>query len=611
VIAAFRHLATLVELRRGLVARFVATSLGRSACSLLAILLVREFLNGVIGDGGGISGRLAAAFGPATALWGVALALFACYLGASLLAYDNQVTQQRMVKALELGMMRRLLHHLFALPVAYFDRQSHGDLLQAVRQDVTEIRAAVFAVGRIVLDGLTALGLVGAALLLSPRLTFWSLVVLPLAAIPVMLAARRALRRSREVRRTGYVLFDAILQALGGIRIIKVFGGAAREADETLAKGQRYFDELIEMVRIRSAAQVLLESIASLGIVLVIVIGGFDVMAGRLEWPALLAFLLAVRALHGPLNNINQGLVSLGTHGASAERVSELLATAPHGAALTGARPLPVPFRELALERVGFGYDDREVLRGVTFTVRAGETIGIAGPSGSGKTTLLNLLARFHDPTSGAITIDGVPLAEIRLGDLYENLAVVLQVPFLFATTVRENIRCGRPEASDAEVESAAEMAGIHAEITAMADGYDTVVGLGGTGVSVGQAQRINIARALLKNPTLLLLDEATSALDSLAEEKVQAALDRLMAGRTTFVVAHRLSTLRGASRVIVLEHGAVVGMAPHGELLEDCSLYQRMWQLQTMAVEASPPPAAAVAPLPPEEFLGGGETSG
>lgn len=593
MIASLRHALTLVEVRRSLVIRFAATSLGRSLLSMATILLVREFLGGILAADTGLSGRLSAYLSPDQSLYMVAAALLFCYTAASVLGYDNQVTQQRMVKVLELGMMRRVLHHLLGLSVSFFDRQSHGDILQAVRQDVSEIRTTIFAIGRLALDGITAMGLFAAALWLSPRLTLWALIVLPAAAIPLMMLARRALRRSRGVRQTGYVLFDAILQMLQGIRIIKVFGGEAREAEAALDKGRQYFDELIEMVRIRSTAQVLLESLASFGIVLVIVIGGFDVLAGRLEWPSLLAFMLAIRALHGPLNNINQAVVSLGEHGAAAERVSELLATAPRVTDRPTGPALPSPLREIVFRDVSFGYDDRTILDGLSFRVNAGETIGIAGPSGTGKTTLLNLMARFHDPTGGVIEIDGTDLREYRLSALYDDLAVVLQEPFLFASTIRDNIRCGRPHAPDAEVEQAARAAGVHEEIVALTDGYDTLVGIGGVGVSGGQAQRINIARALLKNPPLLLLDEATSALDSMAEHAVQAALDRLMVGRTTFVVAHRLSTLRGASRILVLAGGRIAAFAPHQELLVTCDLYRQLWQLQQMD-DGQPRSAAA-----------------
>src|SRR5262249_55969497 len=197
----------------------------------------------------------------------------------------------------------------------------------------------------------------------------------------------------------------------------------------------------------------------------------------------------------------------------------------------------------------------------------AGETIGVAGPSGSGKTTLLSLVARFYDPSVGAVRFDGRDVREFRLRDVYRQLAIVTQEPFLFAASVRENIRCGRPDASDAEVEDAAHVAEIHEEILALPLGYDTALGVGGRILSGGQAQRINVARAILKNAPILLLDEATSSLDSIAEEKVQRAIDKLMAGRTSFIVAHRLSTLRHADRILVLDQGKCVGLGAHDEL--------------------------------------------
>ena len=405
MIPGLRHVLTLVSVRRSLVVRFVVTSLGRSALSLATILLVKEFLAGVLGEATGLAAALREALGISGALYAVAGALFLTYVGASLCAYDNQITQQRVVKVLELGMMDRVLHHLLGLSAAFFDRQSHGDIMQAVRQDVSELRLVVFALSRAALDGVTAIGLFGAALWLSPRLTLWALVVMPVAAFPVLILARRALLRSRGVRQTGYALFDAILQLLRGIRIIKVFGGERREARAALDKARLYFDELIEMVRIQSTAQVLLESIASLGLVLVIVIGGFDVMAGRLDWPSLLAFLLAVRAMHGPLNNVYQAGVSLGSHGAASERVSQLLHTGSTVAEHPEAQALPDSLHEIEFREVSFRYDTADVLSGLSFRVTAGETIGIAGPSGTGKTTLLNLVARFYDPTDGTILL--------------------------------------------------------------------------------------------------------------------------------------------------------------------------------------------------------------
>ena len=215
----------------------------------------------------------------------------------------------------------------------------------------------------------------------------------------------------------------------------------------------------------------------------------------------------------------------------------------------------------IAADRLAFGFQGQPVFENVSFAVNAGETLGIVGASGAGKTTLLNLLARFYDPTSGAVLLDGKDLRSFRLKDIYGLLAIVTQDPFLFSTSIRHNILCGRPDASQEEVEDAARAAEIHEEIMAMPDGYETVVGQGGRSLSRGESQRVNVARAILKNAPILLLDEATSSLDSYSEARVQRAVDRLASGRLAISVAHRLSTLRNATRILVLEQGHAVGL--------------------------------------------------
>ena len=221
------------------------------------------------------------------------------------------------------------------------------------------------------------------------------------------------------------------------------------------------------------------------------------------------------------------------------------------------------------------------MLQNVSFTVQAGETLGIVGPSGAGKTTLLSLVARFYDPTHGRVMLDGEDLRNFRLHDIYGKLAIVTQDPFLFSTSIRENILCGRPDATQEEVEAAARAGEIHDEIMAMPDGYETVVGQGGRALSRGEAQRVNVARAILKNAPILLLDEATSSLDSYSEARVQRAVDRLAEGRLAISVAHRLSTLRNATRILVLEQGQAVGLGTHTELLANCLTYRRLWEAQ------------------------------
>ncbi|HKA16301.1 MAG TPA: ABC transporter ATP-binding protein [Myxococcota bacterium] len=562
-----RHIQRVSRTHPRLVLRFAASSLGRTVLAMASILLIREYL------------ALASALGAGAALAVVALLFIACNVGASALNYDNNVIQQRLVKVVELGMMERLIRHLLGLSVPFFDSRSHGDIIQAVRQDVTNLRIATLSLGKIVLEAPMAAGLAVTAFWLSPWLAFWSLLALPLAVVPLVKIAQRILARTFEVRRSGYVLFDVILELMRGIRIIKAYHGEDREARAAIEKGHRYFDQLIDLTRVESLSTVVLESLGALSIVVVIIIGGLEVVQKTLDWPSLIAFVMAVRALFGPLNNLNTNYMLIQRQGAGVVRIDELLAERPQIADAPNAVPLAAAPRSIVLDGVSFSYGEKTILEGLSLEVKAGEKIGITGPSGAGKTTLLNLVARFYDPTRGAVRYDGRDLRAYQVASVYRQIAIVTQEPLLFAATIRENIRCGRPDASDAEVESAARSAEIHDEIAALAEGYETVVGVGGRRLSGGQAQRINIARALLKDAAILLLDEPTSSLDSIADIRVRSALARLMRNPTTFLVSHRLSTLADADRILVLDHGRLAGLGKHDELLDTCPLYRSIWE--------------------------------
>jgi ABC-type multidrug transport system fused ATPase/permease subunit len=591
------HVLALLRRRKRLVLRFVAASLARTALAMASVLLIQEFLVGVLGGQAGLARSLAQATGPSTALWAVAALLVVSYAGASWLLYDSQVVRQRIVKIVELGLMERLVRHLLTLSVPFFDRQSQGDFIQAIRQDVSHLRHVVMACGTLLMEGAVGLGLAASAIWISPRLAFWVLGVMLLAFLPIVAIGSRTRVRSLAVRRKGYLLFDVILQILRGLRVIKAYRGEELEAGAAVEKARRYFDEQIRMTQVHEKARVVLESLAGVSLAAVVIIGGFQVMAGALEWPGLLAFLMAVRTLQGPIHEVNANFMEIQRYSAAAQRISELLAERPEVKESPDAVALTRPPRRITLDRVCFSYGDRTVLDDVSLEIEAGETIGVAGPSGAGKTTLLGLVARFYEPTSGAVRFDGQDLRRFRLADVYDQLAIVTQEPFLFTASVRDNIRRGRPAASDAEVEAAAKVAEVHEEILELPEGYDTVVGIGGRGVSGGQAQRINVARALLKNAPILLLDEATSHLDSIAEAKVQRTIEKLMRGRTTLLVAHRLSSLRHAERILVLERGRCVGLGSHPALLADCPLYRRMWETQRLGLEAASPPAVLAPP--------------
>lgn len=583
--------------RKRLVALFVATSLGRTFASIAMVLMIQQFLSVVLGKGGRLAGVISHVFGSANVLWVMVGLLLIAFLAAPALECWNSIVTQRAVEVLELRLMERLIRHLLGLSVQYFDRRTHGDLIQALRQDVVQLRMMVSSWANVLLEGTLVAGMWCVLVWLSPSLLFWSLIVLPIVACPVVIFTTRRLRAVSEITRfTGYVLFDVILQVLTGIRVIKAYQAEETEARGGVDKARHFFAALLRAVRVRAFGKVMLESTGGLCFIVVLGLGTVQVARGTLTWAALLAFVMGTRALFTPLFNLYGDYLNIPTYHASMRRIDDLLTTR----SLVTDRPKALPLAGgpelITFDRVSFSYGGNQVLHDISFEVRAGETVGIVGPSGTGKSTLLNLIVRFYDPAAGSVRFDGIDLRDLRLSTVYSQIAIVTQDPFLFATTVRENIRCGRPLATDAEVIEAAKGAFIHEEILGLPSGYDTLVGAGGRDLSRGQAQRINVARALLKSAPLLLLDEATSSLDSVAELQVQRSIDRLMQGRTSFVVAHRLSTLRNADRILVLDAGRSVGFGTHDELLRDCPLYRQLWALQNLGVPDSPQLATAPA---------------
>ncbi|MCU1244459.1 MAG: hypothetical protein JWN02_369 [Acidobacteria bacterium] len=590
-----RTLRLPLRLLRGeplLVAGFVLASVGRAALSSATILLIHEFLAAVLGRGGGWASR----HGLQLPLWGLVALLLGIQLAAVLLAYRSRLAEQRILAVVELGAMDRLIRHLLTLSAGFFDHRTHGDLVQTVRQDVANLRSVTMEASALLLEGLQAAGLIAVAVSLSPRLAVWAFVLVPLAAVPITIVARRTLVQSFGIRRKSIVIFDMLLQLLHGIRIIKIYDADGSEAERTVHRARQYFDELLQMERTRALARVALDTMASINTVVVVIAGGFQVKAGVLGWAALLAFLLAARAVQGPLNNMSSAYLEIQRHGASSASIDALLRRVSETPDRPDARSMLTPPRLISLQDVGVAVNGTTLLEHVSFQVAAGETLGIVGPSGAGKTTLLNLIARFYDPTSGGISCDGVDLRDLALVDLHQGMAIVTQDPFLFAASVADNIRRGRPGASDEEIERAARAAEIHEDILALPDQYQTLIGHGGRALSRGEAQRVSIARAILKNAPILLLDEATSSLDSYSEAQVQRALDRLTAGRLVLSVTHRLSTLRNVTTILVLENGRVVGLGSHSQLLHTCPTYRRLWDAQTGGGASEPVSAGAGA---------------
>ncbi|MCP5518371.1 MAG: ABC transporter ATP-binding protein [Verrucomicrobiales bacterium] len=480
-------------------------------------------------------------------------------------------------------MRRQVYRRLQRLPVGWFDQRASGDLMTRVIEDVNNVE-------RLLIDGteqgtIALLSIAGALVfmtLYSPVLAVVTLVPIPFligGALWYTLTAHRRYRRQREASSAMNAL---LMDNLQGIRQIKAFGRQDHEDRRFAERADDLREGTLTVMRAWAWYGPAMQFVGALGIGLVLWVGGGQVLAGNMEVGELVAFMLYAGMFFyepiGRLHGLNQMLQSAR---AAAARVFDILDSEPERPDRAG--DLPAPLRgEVVYEDVGFRYRaDRVILRDIQLHARPGEMIALVGPTGAGKSTLVNLLPAFYEATEGRILVDGVDISSVRLEALRERISVVSQEPFLFNGTLRENILYGRLDATADDLVAAARAANCHDFITTLPDGYDSRVGERGVKLSVGEKQRVSIARALLKDSPLLILDEATASVDTATERLIQEALQRLMAGRTTFVIAHRLSTIVQADQILVLLHGEIHERGTHEELLARGGLYAKLARIQ------------------------------
>jgi len=479
---------------------------------------------------------------------------------------------------------QELCAKLLALPLGYHHGTARGEMLSRTINDATRAHTALDLIFAEVLQNGLAL-LIGVAVLswISWQLALSLALIVPLIAAVIALFGRRIRRASKRRQESLAEVTQRLVQILTGIKVIKAFRAETVEAGHFQRENLRYFRRNMKVVKNRALARTFVEALNSAVGVAVVLVGILLVLDNwGLSLGSLLSFAFAMQATYRPMKDVTKAWTQLQDAMPAADRFFELIDAPGEMPDGPGALPFQGVKEGVRFEDVSFSYGREPVLRKVSLDVRAGETVAIVGRTGAGKTTLVDLLLRFFEPEQGCIRIDGVDVRCIERRSLLDHVAVVSQEPFLFAGTIRDNIRYGAPDASDAEVEAAAAAAHVTEFVEGLPDGWDTDVGDAGLKLSGGQRQRVTIARALVRDPAILVFDEATSSLDAKSERIVQQAIDALLEGRTTFVIAHRLSTVRHADKIVMLEQGRVAGIGSHAELLEQSPLYGELVSLQT-----------------------------
>jgi ATP-binding cassette, subfamily B, bacterial MsbA len=511
----------------------------------------------------------------------IALLLFATVVVSALFTFLRGYLLSSIGGRIVADLRTRLYEHLQSLSISFYDSHRVGDLMSRLTSDTTLMQTVVtenlLSFGQHVI---TLVGVIVVILLLDWRLALVTIVLAPLMTYLGMLVGRKTRRLSEQTQARNGQANIVLQETLSAPRVVKAFGRERHETARYAEQVESAFQIGLATARLRSAFEAIVLALSSISIAAVLWFGGHEVLAGRLSAGGLISFLFYLIILTGPVQTLASLYGGLQHAAGGAIRVFELLNVQPAIVDAAAAYPLPLVKGRIEVRDLWFSYspDLTDVLRGIGLILEPGQTVAVVGPSGAGKTTLMSLLLRFYDPTRGSILVDGHDIRNVTVGSLRSAYAFVPQETILFGGTVRENIAYGRIDADDAAVEHAARLANAHVFIDALPKGYDSPVGERGVQLSGGQRQRIAIARALLKDAPLLILDEATSALDNESEALVQDALGRLMAGRTTFVIAHRLTTVERADSIVVLDKGRVIEQGRHAELLARHGLYHRLY---------------------------------
>jgi subfamily B ATP-binding cassette protein MsbA len=487
------------------------------------------------------------------------------------------------------NIIRRLRDQLYdriqGLPLAFFQKERTGVLMSRITNDVNILKSMVStAITGALRDGSSIIGLAVVVFYQNWRMAIIAFIVFPLAFMPVIELGRRVRRVSTGCQQAMAELNAFLHETFAGNKIVKAFGMEQHEKQRFFSQTLNLFKLEIKGVVVRSLSNPIMEFFSGLGIAFVIWYGGWEVIKGKTTPGTFISFLACVIMLYDPVRKLSQVNNSIQQGLAAADRVYDVIEAQSEIQDPSQPQPMRPGPHTVRFENVQFSYGEKPVLNGIDLTVTQGQVLALVGMSGGGKTTLVNLIPRFFDVTGGEIQIDDVDIRNYAVADLRREIAIVTQDPILFNETVRDNIAYGNPKASEADIIAAAKAAYAHDFILRFPAGYDTVIGELGGRLSGGEKQRLCIARALLKDAPILILDEATSSLDTEAEALVQKALENLMKGRTTFVIAHRLSTVAKANHIVVVVDGRIVEQGPHESLLALKGEYAKLHEMQFSA---------------------------
>jgi len=512
---------------------------------------------------------------------GILVAIMAPFIFA--FSYLQTYLKSHVMWSVLMDIRNHLCEHLLPQSLSYFENRKSGELISRLTNDITATQFGLSILfDSVLLQPMRLLCGLGLAFCFTWKLSLFTFVLFPIVIIPVLVFGRKIKKYgSKSLMHLGE-LTDAMREMFSGIRIVKSFKMEDEEIVEFKNLNSRFFKRMMQTVKAKALNTSTTEFIYSLGLAAIIIVGGYVITANKISPGSLGGFVTVTAFLILPaVKKLAKSYAKLQESLAGASRVFELLDQHPSITDNPDAIELEKIEKTVSFKNVNFAYDSIPVLKDINLTVEKGQIIAIVGESGAGKSTMLDLVPRFYDPLSGAVEIDGTDIRLIKRDSLLEHIAIVSQQTFLFNRSFKDNILCGRRDASLEEIEDAAKAANIHDFITSLPDGYDALVGEQGIKLSGGQRQRVTIARAILKNAPILILDEATSSLDSETEMLVQEALDHLMEGKTTFVIAHRLSTIRHADRILVLKDGYLVETGTHDELIEKEGEYKKLYRVQ------------------------------